>query len=191
MSDILYNVKKVVLEELDPTTGLPKTGGTPINVDCDSEVELDPVVSKGDEKVLRNDNEILAVARTNDLIYGYSLKMTNNTFDISIAALIEGGTIRHSAEAGHEEEVIGYDSPMLSDGDSKMKQFKTTMYIANYEGDSIKNYVKLVLNKCTGSAPKLTFKKDFFAPEFDIEARENTKATLPVKSIDYVDALPA
>lgn len=191
MADILYNIKKVVIEELDPATGLVKVGATPINITCDSEADIDPVVAKGEEKVLRDDTHILAVARTKDLIYGYNLKLKNNTFDVGMAALIEGGTIRYSTEVGHETEIVGYDSPMLEDGDTKVKEFKATIYVANYEGDSIKNYVKITLNKCIGKAPKMSFKKDFYAPEFDIDARENTKAALTVKSIDYVTSIPA
>lgn len=189
MADILYNVKRIDIEELDPATGLVKSGGTPIKLTCDSEVELEPVVSQGDEKVLRNATHILAVARTNDLIYGYNLKMTNNTFDVGLAALIEGGTLRY--DVAEPTKVIGYDSPLLSEGDTKIKEFKATIYVTNYEGDTIKNYAKVVLNKCIGTAPNLSFKQDFYAPEFNIKARENTKAGLTIKSVDYVDTLPA
>jgi len=182
--DLLYNVKKVVLTELDDLTGLAKGGAVPININCDSDVELAPVVSKGEEKIKRDDTQVLAIARTMDLLYGYGLKMTNATFDTSVASLIEGGVVRMSGDT-----VVGYDSPMLKDGVT-MKPFKADIYISNYEGDSIKNYVKLTLNKCTGTAPTLTFKTDFFAPAFDIDARENTLANLPIKTIDYVDTLP-
>lgn len=186
MADILYNVKKVVLTELDPATGLVKVAATPINITCDSDVDLDPVVSKGEEKVMRDDEKILAVARTQDLIYGYNLKMKNSTFDVEVASLIEGGEIRY--DDVEPTKIIGYDTPMLADGVT-MKPFKAEIYVANYEGDSIKNYVKITLNKCTGSAPKISFKKDFFAPEFEIDARENTLATLPIKSVDYVTTI--
>jgi len=182
--DLLYNVKKVILTELDPITGLAKGGATPINIDCDSDVELAPVVSKGEEKIKRDDTQILAIARTMDLLYGYGLKMTNATFDTAVASLIEGGITRMSGDT-----VVGYDSPKLADGVT-MKPFKADIYISNYDGDSIKNYVKLTLNKCTGTAPSLTFKTDFFAPAFDIDARENTLANLPIKTLDYVDSLP-
>lgn len=189
MADILYNIKKVVIEELDPATGLVKVGATPINLTCDSQADIDPVVSKGEEKVLRDDTHILAVARTNDLTYGYNIKLTNNTFDVGLAALIEGGTIRY--DEVETTKVVGYDAPKLADGDTKVKEFKATMYIANYEGDNIKNYAKVTFNKCIGEAPKMSFKKDFYAPEFNIKARENTKANLTVKAIDYVDSIPA
>ena len=32
--------------------------------------------------------------------------------------------------------------------------------------------------------------KEFYAPEFEVKARENTKAKLPIKEITFVDALP-
>lgn len=184
--DILYGIKKVVLTELDPATGAVKTG-TPIicTVTTAEEAELEPVLSEGEEKVLRTDDKILAIARTPDLLYGYNLKLKDNTFDVNVASLIEGGVIRKE-----ETEIVGYDSPKLADG-ATMKPFQAEIYVANYEGDSIKGYVKVTLTNCTGKAPKLGFKKDFFAPEFEIKARENTKASKSVKLIDYVDALPA
>lgn len=184
MSDILYGVKLLKLRELDPTTQAVKAGGIVCSALTAQQASLDPVISNGDEKVLRDDDIILAIARTPDLTYGYDFKFTDAKFDVNIASLIEGGTIRKSGET-----VVGYDSPMLAAG-ATMKPFLAEVYVANYEGDSIINYVKITLNNCTGKAPKLEFKKDFFAPEFEIKAREATKAGKPVKSIDYVDILP-
>lgn len=40
--------------------------------------ELEPVLSEGEEDILRNDVSILAVVRTEDLIYGYDIKLTDN-----------------------------------------------------------------------------------------------------------------
>jgi hypothetical protein len=186
MADILYGIKRVVIKELDPTTQLPKASGIECTIETAQEAELEPVVSAGDEQVHRDDDKVLAVVRTEDLLYGYNLKLIDASFDVTVASLIEGGTIRKDLDGN----VIGYDSPMLKDGVT-MKPFLTEIYVANYEGDSIKNYVKVTLNNCLGKAPKLTFKKEFFAPEFEIKAREATKADKPVKSIDYLDALPA
>lgn len=186
MADILYGVKLVVLNELDPVTQNIKAGGVSCKVTTAESAELESVISNGEEKVLRDDTQILAIARTPDLLYGYTLKLTDNTFDVNVASLVEGGTIRRDGS----NNIIGYDSPKLADG-ATMKPFAADIYVANYEGDSIKNYTKITLNNCTGKAPKLTFKKDFFSPEFEIDAREATKAGKPIKSIDYVDALPS
>lgn len=182
--DILYGVKKVIIRELDPMTQLVKAGGVVCSMDTAETAELTPVLSKGTEKVLRDDDKILAIAATADLIYGYTLKFTDATFNIVAASLIEGGKINLDGD-----EIVGYDSPMMSEGVT-MKPFLAEIYVANYEGNSIVNYVKIVLNNCKGTAPKLSFKKDFFAPEFDIDAREATKASKPIKQIFYVDALP-
>lgn len=187
MGDILYGIKKVILSELDPTTGLIKAVSPIIcTIDTAEEADLDPETSKGEEKVLRTDDQILAIARTEDLLYGYNLKLKDNTFDVSVASLIEGGTIRR--DGGNN--IIGYDSPKLADGVT-MKPFQAEIYVANYEGDSIVNYTKITLTNCKGKAPKLGFKKTFFAPEFEIKARENTLANKPIKTVDYVETLPS
>lgn len=183
--DILYNVKKVIITELDSLTGLVKDGAVPVNIKTATEIEVTPVESKGDEKVHRDDETILAIARTPDLLYGYNLKLKDNSFNPLAASLIEGCSLRYSGQ-----NIVGYDAPMLAAGDTK-KLFKMDVYVANYEGDSIKNYIKLTFNKCKGKASKATFKKDFYAPELEIEARENTKAGKTSKSVDYVDTLPA
>ena len=51
--------------------------------------------------------------------------------------------------------------------------------------------VKIILNNCTGTAPSMNLGKEFFAPEFNVKAREATKASLPIKSMEYVTVLPA
>lgn len=185
MADILYGVKMLVLEELDEKTQLPKEGGVTCYATTGQSAELEPVVSEGEEKIARSDTKILAIVRTPDLLYGYNLKLVDNTFDVNAAALIEGGAVKKD-ESG---AVIGYDSAMLADG-ATMKPFRATIYVANYQGDSIVNYVKLTLNKCEGKAPTIKVGEDFFAPEFEIKAREATKAGLPVKNLEYVDELP-
>lgn len=184
--DILYGIKYVELEELDPITQIPPTANPKVYViDTAETAELESVVSEGEEELKRNDSKILAIVRTPDLLYGYDVTLTDNTFDPEIMALIEGGTLVKEID-----EIIGYDSPMLSQGSANMKQFRMHIYVANYVGDSIENYVKITLNNCTGSAPNMSVGKEFYAPEFSIKAREATKAGLPIKGITYVDVLP-
>ena len=188
MADVLYGVKRVVLTELDPATQLPKDQGIVCHIETGESVELEPVVSEGEENVKRTDDKILAVVRTEDLLYGYDMTFVDNTFDPTIASLIGGGKVtKGSKESG--STVTGFETPMMSEG-ATMKPFKAEIYVANYEGDSIKNYVCITLNNCKGKAPKFSVGKDFYAPEFEIKAREATKAKKPIKSISYVDALP-
>ena len=183
--DILYGIKLVEIEELDPVTQLPKVGGQKFRVDTAETAELEAVTSEGSEEVKRNDTRILAIVRTPDLLYGYDLTFKDNTFDPEILALVEGGTVKKASGA-----ITGYDSPMLSAGNANMKPFRMTLYVPNYVGDSIINYVKIILNNCRGTAPSMNLGKEFFAPEFNVKAREATKASLPIKSMEYVTVLP-
>ena len=187
--DILYGIKLVEMEELDPQTQLPKVGGQKFRVDTAETAELEAVTSEGTEDIKRNDTRILAIVRTPDLLYGYNLTFKDNTFDPEIMALVEGGTLRKTGPAG-AQTIAGYDSPMLSTGAANMKPFRLTLYVPNYLGDSIVNYVKITLNNCSGTAPSMNLGKEFFAPEFNVKAREATKASLPIKSMDYVATLP-
>lgn len=186
MADVLYGIKKVVLTELDAATQLPKENGVICHIETGESSELEPVVSEGEEQVKRTDNKILAVVRTEDLLYGYDMTFVDNTFDPTIASLIGGGKV---ITTGEEKTVAGFETPMMSEG-ATMRPFKCDIYVANYEGDSIKNYVCITLNNCKGKSPKFSVGKDFYAPEFEIKAREATKAQKPIKSITYVDELP-
>ena len=182
---ILYNIKKAVITELDPTTGKDKTGGVVAHIKTAQKAELEPVLSEGEEDILRNDVSILAVVRTDDLIYGYDIKLTDNQFDDTMAGLVAGYKVEDGATTGTKK----LSTPMMSEG-NVAKPFKLDLYVANYSGDSIVNYAKVTLNKCTGKFPTMTVGDGFFAPEFEIKARENTKANLPIKDIEFVDTLP-
>ena len=87
---ILYNIKKVVLTELDESTGSAKSSGIVTHIKTAQKAELEAVLSEGDEDILRSPEQILAVVRTNDLIYGYDMTLTDNTFDAKAAELVAG-----------------------------------------------------------------------------------------------------
>ena len=182
---ILYNIKKVVLTELDPATGKAKTSGVVSHIKTAQKAELEPVLSEGEEDILRSDTNILAVVRTDDLIYGYDVKLTDNQFDDTVAGLVAG----YKVESGTLDSTKKLSTPMMSEG-NVAKPFKLEIYVANYSGDAIVNYAKVTLNKCTGKFPTMTVGDGFFAPEFEIKARENTKAQLPIKEIEFVEELP-
>ena len=184
---ILYNIKKVVLTELDPKTGAPKASdGVKATIETAQKAELEPVLSEGEEDVLRAPEKILAVVRTDDLIYGYDVKLTDNTFSADVAGLVAG----YKVTKGSNSQKDKYATPMVSEGFTG-KPFKLEIYVANYSGDSIVDYAKVTLNKCIGKFPTMSIGDGFYAPEFEIKARENTKAGLPIKEITFVDELPS
>ena len=180
---ILYGIKKAVLTELDPSTGKPpSTGGKTVTFKTAEEASLEPVVSEGAEEIKRNAEQILAVVREDDLLYGYNITLKDNEFTADVAGLVAGYTVT----GGDDSQTIS--TPMMSEG-KMSKPFKLELYIANYSGDSVANYCKVTFNKCEGSFPSMNFGKEFMAPEFSIKARENTKASLPIKSISFVTTL--
>ena len=183
---ILYNIKKVVLTELDPATGAPKAeGGVKATIETAQKAELEPVLSEGEEDVLRAPEKILAVVRTDDLIYGYDVKLTDNTFGPEVAGLVAG----YKVTKGGASQKDKYATPMMNEGFTG-KPFKLDIYVANYSGDAIVDYAKVTLNKCIGKFPTMSIGDGFYAPEFEIKARENTKASLPIKEITFVNELP-
>lgn len=184
---ILYNIKKVVLTELDPKTGAPKASdGVKATIQTAQKAELEPVLSEGEEDILRAPDKILAVVRTDDLIYGYDVKLTDNTFSADVAGLVAG----YKVTKGSNSQKDKYATPMVSEGFTG-KPFKLDIYVANYSGDAIVDYAKVTLNKCIGKFPTMSIGDGFYAPEFEIKARENSAAKLPIKEITFVDEIPA
>lgn len=180
---ILYGIKKAVLTELDASTGLVKEGGVTATIKTAEEASLSPVLSEGAEEILRNDTNILAVVRTDDLLYGYDFTFKDNQFDLNSAQLLGGLVVE-------EGDNVVVKTPMLSEG-SVLRPFKMELYVANYEMDAIVGYAKITLNKCFGKFPEISIGKEFFAPEFEVKARENSAANLPIFSIEEVEELPA
>ena len=185
---ILYNIKKVVLTELDPATGAPKASdGVKATIETAQKAELEPVLSEGEEDILRAPEKILAVVRTDDLIYGYDVKLTDNTFGPEVAGLVAGYKVTNGNGSDTKDK---YTTPMVSEGFTG-KPFKLDIYVANYSGDAIVDYAKVTLNKCIGKFPTMSIGDGFYAPEFEIKARENSAAKLPIKEITFVDEIPA
>ena len=188
MSKILYNIKRVILRPLDETTGLNKTDAKAIIVTTAEEAKLKAVVSKGSEKILRTEEVIIATATQPDLLYGYELEFKDNTFSIEMLQLTEGGTITY--DETEKTKIVGYESPLLNDG-ALSKPFATEIYVEERKGSSIVGYTALILNYCTGLAPDFEFKRgDFYSPTFKINARENTIANKPIKSIKFLKEIP-
>lgn len=179
---ILYGIKRVILTELDPVTGLELEGGITASIKTAEEASLEPVLSEGEEEILRNDTNILAVVRTEDLIYGYDVTFKDNQFDINAAKLLGG----YQVVEGENQTI---STPLMAEG-NVAKPFRMEIFVACYEGDAIVNYAKVTLNKCFGKFPTMDLGKEFYAPEFEVKARENSAANLPIKQIEFVTELP-
>ena len=179
---ILYGIKKVVLTELDESTGQAKASGTTCTLTTAEEAEMTPVFADGSEEVLRSAEKILAIVREDDLLYGLDITFKDNTFDEKCAELVCG--YKKSSESQSKK----LTTPMMSEGNIA-KPFKMEIFVKQVEGDAVVGYVKITLNKCYGKFVSMKVGKEFFAPEFEIKARENSKASLPIQEIDFVSSL--
>ena len=179
---ILYGIKKVVLTELDESTGQAKASGTTCTLTTAEEAEMTPVFADGSEEVLRSAEKILAIVREDDLLYGLDITFKDNTFDEKCAELVCG------YKKASEPQSKKLSTPMMSEGNIA-KPFKMEIFVKQVEGDAVVGYVKITLNKCYGKFVSMKVGKEFFAPEFEIKARENSKASLPIQEIDFVQTL--
>lgn len=187
--DCLYNVVKVLLEEIDPATGEVKASSPEkVEIECDSEIALEPIILEGETKTLRDSKRILARAKEEDLMEGMKLTLTTVKFSPVALSMVQGGTVRKGSEA-HTNKIVGYDAPMMAEGGANKKLFKMTAYCENRAGDDIVNYVKFTFWKCSGKPIGLELKKEFFAPKMEVTATENTKINKPSYSFDYVASL--
>ena len=187
--DMLYNVVRVEIEEIDPSTGNAKPSGATYKIKCDSEIGLEPVVNEGQVVVRRDSKSILARAKEEDLLESMNLTLTSVRFPVEVLAIVQGGTVKKGT-GEDASKIVGYSAPTMSEGVSNKKQFKLTAYVENYSGDDVVNYVKFTFYKCKGKPISLDFKKDFFAPQFLIQATENTKISKPIYEFDYIATLP-
>lgn len=177
---ILYNVAVVVAEELDPTTLLPFPDGIYHRLNCTQTVSITPQYSNGEETVVRQDMQILNTFRTPDLLYGYRIVLKNSYLNQEFMELVEGG----------EHIFNEYRMGRLEDG-MVTKPFRLTLWVENYQGASVRNYVMLRYNYCYGKMDSVTLGQQFMMPTFTIEAREPTMLPdRPIRDVFYTDYLP-
>lgn len=189
---ILYNVKKVILKELDPTTWLQKDDGEVISIDCDSEVTLEPEINTGNQVILRDETRIHAEAKEEDLLTAILVTLTTVKLNEKSVAMIQGGEVLYSDVVGETDKIIGYKMPTQAEMVNQKKYFIMELYVTNYEGNEVIGYTKFVFPKCKGNGVvSLTFNKsNFFSPALPIIAKEIPSQNQPCYYWEYVDALP-
>ena len=66
-----------------------------------------------------------------------------------MAGIVQGYKVTKTGSSSDGSEKIKLSTPMMSEG-NMAKPFKMEIYVGNYSGDSLVNYVKITLNKCEG-----------------------------------------
>ncbi|GIM29825.1 hypothetical protein CPJCM30710_24910 [Clostridium polyendosporum] len=156
----LVNIKRVeiITDEATPQT---------LTWDTASEAGYEPIVSEGEEKVLRTKNTIHAIDKTEDIQYGSDITLTDNKFAPEVLAIIDGGTLKKDAE----QNIIGYTPPVSGQAVNR-KTFTLNIYTEEKEGDEIVGYFKFSYPNCKGKPANFTFKDgEFTTPEFTISSR--------------------
>lgn len=146
--------------------------------DTASEINVEPILSAGKRDILRVKNKILGINETEDIVIGYKLKLKDNTFNIDVMQLVDGGTITNgnytSIPAG---QVVEKDL------------FTLTVYCEEKDYSRTTGYTKFEWKHCKGQVPKYKIQDgNFIVPEFEAESipfRGETSV-----SIDSVATLP-
>lgn len=149
----LVNVKKCIVKN-------EKTGAEFDIGDTASEIDVEPILSAGKRDILRVKNKILGINQTEDIVIGYKLKLKDNTFNLDVMALVDGGTI----SGGH---YVSIPAGQVVDKDL----FTLEVYTEEKDYSRTTGYTKFTWKHCKGKVPKYKIKDgDFIVPEFEAEA---------------------
>lgn len=149
--------------------------------DTASSIEVEPILSAGKRDILRVKNKILGINETEDICIGYKLKLTDNTFNIDVMALVDGGTITGDS----------YDS--IPAGQVVEKDpFTLTVYTEEKDYSRTTGYTKFEWKHCKGKVPKYKIKDgDFIVPEFEAEAIPfRGEMSVTISSVDTLPTTP-
>lgn len=182
---VLYGIDSIIFQTIDPDTLLPGEDSRLYNLRCAETVDLEPNVEEGEESIKRcnSTGAVLANRRQPDSFVGYDITLTDNEWNAGVMALVNGFDFLPTT-AETSEAITTLVTPFISEG-MDFKPFRLVMFAANYEGSTIKNYVVFVLNYCMGRVSPISLGQDWSQFEYTINAREGTKANLPVMSIGY------
>lgn len=121
-------------------------------------------------------------------VTGNTIVLTDNVFNPDLVKILQGGTIKYSAE--EPKKVIGYTPPAVGSSD-KGEIFELMAYSAIYDAAGIiTGYERITYPNCQGVPVSFNSQDGAFrAPEYTINSAP-TNGQAPY-DIDIVDELPA
>ena len=175
----LVNIERceIITDEETPRT---------LTFDSATEASYSPVLSEGDETVLRAKNTLYAINRTEDIQYGSDVELTDAKFIPEVLSVVDGGAV----ETDENGQVTKYSSPVAGVVANRIN-FTFNVYTAEKDIDgNIVKYFKFSFPNSKGAAPEFDFKDgEFIAPKYTIHSRAASGQS-PVE-ITVVDELPA
>lgn len=146
-----------------------------------TEAGVEAYLSEGIEEELRVKNTIKAQNKTQDIVMGYDITLTQATMIPEILALVDGGT--------YDEETKKYSAPVIGTPVDRTK-FTLHIYTEQKDGDgSNAGFVKFIYKNCEGKPLSYSLVEgEFFAPEMSATSRPKLGAS-PVE-FEILDELP-
>jgi hypothetical protein len=161
----IANIKRAVIttEETTPVVYSFETA---------SVAEVEPDISEGEESILRVKNTILATNKTEDIVIGYSITITDNVFNPELFALVDGGVVTYQTP---EDETSGFDSYSAPVAGVLVNRqlFTLDVYSENKDqsGETI-GYIKFSFKHCKGKPLSYSITDgEFQVPEMAIQSR--------------------
>lgn len=148
-----------------------------------SEVEFKAVVEQGQEKVLRKKDTILALTKTNDLVKGYDVVMTDLLLHPEVLGIVEGGVVQNASEDGGTFK--NFKGPVAG-APVVREAVGIDFYCENVDtGGKIESYMKFSVENCKGKPTDLVFKDgEFYTPKLTMESRpEKGQNTIDVELV--------
>lgn len=139
-----------------------------MSFDTASEASAEAQISSGTENELRIKNQILAQNVTEDIVKGFNISLTDNTFSPDVFALVDGG----QSSVDDSDSFTKYTAPTAGEAVSRVKA-QLAIYSAekDYDGGSL-SYTAFIYPHAYGTPASVSFKDgEFFAPSYTIKSR--------------------
>lgn len=132
--------------------------------DVATNATVEAYLSEGIEDELRVKNTIKAQNKTQDIVMGYDITLTQATMIPEVLALVDGGV--------WDKETNKYSAPVIGQAVDRTL-FTTSIYAEEKDGDgSTIGFVKFVYKHCEGKPLSYSLVEgEFFAPEMSLGSR--------------------
>ena len=160
---------KLVTDETEPKTFV---------IDTAQSAAVEPSVSEGADEELRVKNRILAQNRTEDILKGCDITLTDVLWTPEVFSIIDGGTATYAETAGdgvEKGDFISYAAPVAGQVADRTR-FTMTVYTQenDIDGDP-KGYLAVSFPNCKGAPVSANFEDGtFMASEYTIKSRPKT-----------------
>ena len=153
---------KIVTDETEQKT---------LVIDTASNASVEPSVSEGVDEELRVKNKILAQNRTEDILKGCDITLTDVLWTPEVFEIIDGGTATYDEDGAF----VSYAAPEAGQVADRTR-FTMTVYTQenDIDGDP-KGYLAVEFPNCKGAPVSANFEDGtFMASEYTIKSRPKT-----------------